>query len=94
MKILSVIVLLLLLSSPLGAISWSQGTVTKSAWHDLGGHQIEVDGIRYVFVQTARIKHDNGWHEVPDRVYLLTPKTRVRIQKEGFRIYALEIEGR
>lgn len=94
MKIFLFLLAFSFLWAPVDAASWHQGIVTKAAWYDAGGHQVEINQIRYVFLRTARIKHNGQWHEVADRAYLLTPKTRVRFQKEGFRIYALEIEGR
>jgi hypothetical protein len=94
MKVFSLLVMMILFHLMAFAMPWSKGTVTKPAWYDTGGYQVEIDHIRYVFIKTARIKYDDRWYDVPDRAHLLTPKTRVRIQKEGFRIYALEIEGR
>lgn len=91
---LSLILLTLLLTAPSWAMSWHKGDITQTAWHDHGGYQVEIDGTRYVFMRSAKILHQGTWHEVPDRMYLLRKGTQVQVQKQGFRIYALEIRSR
>lgn len=74
--------------------TWQHGTVTKAAWLDPGGFYVEVDETPYLFMREAKIVINGVKYEVPDRMHWLTPKSRVRILREGFRIYELELERR
>jgi len=91
MKILSLCLAALIFATTSWAVSWQQGKVTRTAWHDEGGYQVEIDHIRYVFMRDAKILHQGAWYDMPDRLHLIRIGTSVRLQKQGFRIYALEI---
>ena len=95
MRIIQVLfIFLFFLSTPALAMQWQKGTVTRDAWLDQGGYYVSVDNTNYLFMRTATIRVDSKDYEVPDRLSYLTKGSRIRILKDGFRIYALEIEWR
>lgn len=86
--------LCVLLCTSAWGMQWHKGMVTHDAWMDQGGYYVSVDGTTYLFMRTAAIRVDAKDHEVPDRLAYLTKGSTVRILKDGFRIYALEIVWR
>lgn len=73
---------------------WHHGFITQQISLDQGGFHVEVDGIRYLIMRDAKIHIDSVEHEVPDRMTYITTKSKVRILREGLRIYAIELEWR
>lgn len=88
------LLIFILWSSLAWSQEWKHGVITKQAWMDQGGFHVEVDGARYLFMRDAKIRIDQTEHEVPDRLTFLTPKSRVLILADGFRIYSLSLEWR
>jgi len=90
--------ILLLIFMLCSTIAWSQewkhGVITKEAWLDQGGFHVEIDGTRHLFMRNAKIRIDQTEHDVADRLTFLTPKSRVLILVDGFRIYSLTLEWR
>lgn len=80
--------------SPAWSMQWQKGVVTRDAWMDQGGYYVSVDNTTYLFMRTATIRVDAKDHEIPDRLAYLTKGSTVRILKDGFRIYGLEIVWR
>lgn len=87
-------VFLLIHCLPVMGMQWQRGVVTRDAWMDQGGYHVSVDNTAYLFMHTATIRVESKDFEVPDRLAYLTKGSKVRILKDGFRIYALEIEWR
>lgn len=95
MRIIQLIVIFLLIwSIPAFGMQWQKGVITRDAWMDQGGYYVSVDNTIYLFMHTATILVDSKNHEIPNRLAYLTKGSKVRILKDGFRIYALEIEWR
>ena len=73
---------------------WQYGFVTQQISLDQGGFHVEVDGIRYLIMRDAKIRINSIEHDVADRMTYITTKSKVRILRDGLRIYAIQLEWR
>lgn len=55
---------------------------------------MEVDGIRYLIMRDAKILIESKEYDIPDRMTHITTKSKVRILRDGIRIYAIELKWR
>lgn len=87
-------IFLMLWSTLAWSQEWEYGFVTQQISLDQGGFHMEVDGIRYLIMRDAKILIESKEYDIPDRMTHITSKSKVRILRDGIRIYAIELKWR
>ena len=76
---------------------WTQGKVTRSPWSEGKFQKIEVDGISYSFMSSAKLYRQQREQSGMVKEITIRPENIYRTQKvnmlvQGFRIYELKVQ--